>query len=414
MDRISSNMSNNDMQYQLQKRNQRLYELNNKMGSQKRIHNLRDDPLAAAHSTRYLSRITHLDRYVKNAERVQSEYQVVEGYMQSANHVLHRIRELAVQGGNDTFTRADKMAMGQEINQLLNELVEIGNARHADGSSMFAGDKTSISPYRVLDGNVDGINGKVITSVEYRGSIDPSKVEIGRESLVTKHFAGNDVFWAEQQQIFSGIGAQDYTITEDTHIEIDGERIGLNAGDNIHTIIAKINDSDTQVKAGLDPVRNSLSLTTTTPHQLWLRDAPGSTVLRDLGIISEIGRPPFNIAPDAVSSGGSLFDMVIYLRDSLYEGDTINIGGGALKGIDLAQDKLVTTMSDLGAQDERLQVAMRRMAYEIPELQEQNSKEVDLDLEEAIIELKRLQQAQQASLGAASRIIQPTLLDFLR
>jgi flagellar hook-associated protein 3 FlgL len=106
--------------------------------------------------------------------------------------------------------------------------------------------------------------------------------------------------------------------------------------------------------------------------------------------------------------------MVIYLRDRLYEGDTLEIGGGALKGIDLAQDKLVSTISELGAQDERIQVALRRMESEIPELQEQNSKETDLDLEEAIIELKRLQQAQQAALGTAGRIIQPTLLDFLR
>jgi flagellar hook-associated protein 3 FlgL len=414
MDRISSNRSINDMQYQLQKRNERLYDLNNQMGSQKRIQNLRDDPLAAAHSTRYLSRISHLDRYVKNAERVQGEYRVAEGYMQSANRILHRIREIAVQGANDTFTKADKQAMGQEINQLLNELIEIGNARHADGTSMFAGDKTMTTPYRVLEGNVEGINGRVVTSVEYRGSVEPSKLEIGRESFVTKHFSGNEVFWAEQQQVFSRVAAQNYTVTEDTYIEIDGHKIGLSAGDNIHTIIAKINDTPVQVEAGLDPVRSSLSIATTTPHQLWLQDAPETSVLRDLGIIGGVGRPPFNIAQDAVSSGGSLFDMVIYLRDRLYEGDTLEIGGGALKGIDLAQDKLVSTISELGAQDERIQVALRRMESEIPELQEQNSKETDLDLEEAIIELKRLQQAQQAALGTAGRIIQPTLLDFLR
>jgi len=147
---------------------------------------------------------------------------------------------------------------------------------------------------------------------------------------------------------------------------------------------------------------------------MFLKDGEGGNVLQDLGIITEIGKPPFNIAEDAKASGGSLFDMVVHLRDRLYAGDTIDIGGSALKGIDMAQDKLVSSISQLGAQDERLQVAMRRIESEIPELQEQNSKEVDLDVTKAITELKRLEQAHQAALGAAGRMMQPTLLDFLR
>lgn len=106
--------------------------------------------------------------------------------------------------------------------------------------------------------------------------------------------------------------------------------------------------------------------------------------------------------------------MVIHLRDRLYAGDTIDIGGSALKGVDLAQDRLISSMSELGAQDERIQVAMRRIDGEVPELQEQNSKEVDLDVTKAITELKQLEQAHQAALGAAGRIMQQTLLDFLR
>ncbi len=414
MERISSNMNINDMQYQLEKRNKSMYELNNKMSTQSKISNLRDDPLAAAHSTRYLSKITHLERYTKNAERVKSEHRVAEGYMQSANSVLHRIRELAVQGGNDTYTKSDKQAMGQEINQLLNELVEIGNARNPDGTTMFGGDNTATTPYRVLSGNVPNADGHVITEVEYRGSIKPSVVEIGEGNYVKKHFAGNEVFWAEEQQVFSGTNAQNYVVANDTSIQIDGEEIQLNSGDNIHNIIAKINDSNAQVKAGLDPVNNSLTLRTTSPHQMFLEDGQGGNVLQDLGVITEIGKPPFNIAEDAKASGGSLFDMVIHLRDRLYAGDTIDIGGSALKGIDMAQDKLVSSISELGAQDERLQVAMRRINSEIPELQEQNSKEVDLDVTKAITELKRLEQAHQAALGAAGRMMQPTLLDFLR
>jgi flagellar hook-associated protein 3 FlgL len=345
---------------------------------------------------------------------VMSEHRVAEGYMKSANEIIQRVRELAVQGANDTFSKSDKAAMGEEVNQLLNELVEIANAKTADGTSMFAGDKTHTTPYRVLQGDIPGTKGKVITDIEYRGSLNPSKVEVSEGSYIKNNFAGNRVFWAEHQQVLSAVNAQDYTVTEDTFIKIDGEKIKLNTGDNIHTIIAKINDSAAPVKASLDPVRNSLVIESTQPHQIWMEDAPEGNVLQDLGVLSGRGHPPFNIAQDAESTGGSLFDMVIYLRDRLYEGDTIDIGGAALKGIDMAQSNLVDSMGELGAQDKRLQLVQKRISEEIPEIEERNSKETDVDVTKTITDLKELEHTHEAALGAAARVLQPTLLDFLR
>jgi flagellar hook-associated protein 3 FlgL len=46
--------------------------------------------------------------------------------------------------------------MAEEVNQLLNELVEVANATSADGTSIFAGDRTLGAAYRVLTGNVPG------------------------------------------------------------------------------------------------------------------------------------------------------------------------------------------------------------------------------------------------------------------
>ena len=407
-------MTNNDMQFYLQRRTERLNEMHNKMSTQKNFKDLRDAPLAAAHSTRYLSTIDRMNKYADNAGKLQSEHRVAEGYMKSANEILHRVRELAVQGGNDTYSQSDKRAMGEEVNQLLNELIEIANSKQADGTSMFAGDKTHTTPYRVLEGTVPGATGKAVTSVEYRGSINPSMVEVSEDSYMENNFAGNRVFWAEHQQVHSSIDARDYTVTEDSTIRIDGEEIGLDAGDNIYTIISKINDSNAPVRAKLDPVDNSLVVSSTHPHQIWMEDGQNGTVLQDLGVISEVGKPPFNIAEGATSSGGSLFDMVIYLRDRLYEGDTIDIGGSALKGIDTAQEHLVDTMGKLGSQDERLQLVQRRIEATVPKIQERNSRETDLDMAEAVTDLKMLEQTHKAALGAAARILQPTLLDFLR
>ncbi|MCK4541444.1 MAG: flagellar hook-associated protein 3 [Spirochaetales bacterium] len=414
MKRISTNMSNYDMQYFSRIRQWEMNNLQNKMADQTRIKNLRDDPIAAAHSTRYLSHITRLTRFSKNIETVQSNHRIAEGYLRESNNILHRIRELAIQGGNDTYTVSDKRIMGEEVNQLLKELLELANSRSGDGTFLFAGDKNQTKPYRIMEGNFPGINGKLATGVEYIGSINPGQAEISEGSYIDTNMPGNQIFWAEQQQIFSTVDGTSYQVEEDSTILVDGERIDLSVGDNVYAIIAKINTSRAAVQAHLDPVSNAIVLQTTAPHQLWLEDEGEGHVLQDLGILKGNGVPPHNLAVDSEIGGGSLFDMVIHLRNSLYEGNTIDIGGSALKGLTLAQDQVLAKMAEIGAKDERMQMVQGRLDYEIPEMKEKNSREVDLDFAKAITDLKMLEFNHKVALQTAARILQPTLLDFLR
>lgn len=414
MDRVSTNMSNNDMQYYMKQRSSSMTELQNKIGEQTRIHNLRDDPVSAAHSVRYLSQLNRIQRYSKNIDSILGENRVAEGYMKSANGILQRIRELSVQGANDTYTLDEKKVMGNEVNELLNELVSIANAKTADGTSMFAGDRTHTDAFRVLSSNVPSVNRDVITSVEYRGTINDTNVEISEGSYAKTNFPGDQVFWAEQQQIISDKNAESFVATTDSRIRIDNSYINIKAGDNVYAVIAKINNSDSAVKASLDPVKNSLVLETTTPHELWLEDAPGGTVLKDLGLVAATGKPPYNIQKDAVVGGGSLFDMIISMRDQLYKGNTLDIGGRGLKGITLAQNNLIGKMAELGSRNERLKAVSERLAFVKPEVKARNSKETDLDMTKAITDLKMLEYTHKAALATAGRILQPTLLDFLR
>ncbi len=414
MTRVSTNMTNDDMQYYLQLRNSEMNKLQNQMAEQTKIKDLRDDPVSAANSVKYLSKINRLNRFSKNVDEIMSENSIAEGYMVSANNILHRIRELAIQGANDTNTKSEKNIMGNEVNQLLNELVSIANAKTSDGTSLFAGDKTESDAYRVLSGRVPGSDTKVITGVQYSGSINPVQAEISDSNYIDAGFSGNKVFWAEHQQIISNRDTRDFVVTSDSKFRIDNEYINIKAGDNIYTVIARINSSGSAVKAALDPVQNSIVLESTTPHQIWMEDSGNGRVLKDLGLISETGNPPNNIAKDAEVGGGSLFDMVISLRDQLYSGNTINIGGSSLKGITLGQDNLISSIASLGSHDERLQTVKDRLNSEIPKTIAMNSKEVDLDMTKAITDLKMLEYTQKAAMQVAGRILQPTLLDFLR
>ncbi|MBN1687323.1 MAG: flagellar hook-associated protein 3 [Spirochaetales bacterium] len=414
MQRISTNMPNDDMQYHLRIREWRMNELQNRIAEQTRIGELRDDPVAAAHSVRYQSLLERLNRYTKNIGAVQGNYRLTEDYLRSANDLVHRIRELAVQGANGSYSKDQKQMMGVEINQLLNELVEVANARSADGQALFSGDKIDTLPFRVLKGNVAGADGQVITGVVYTGGAAHNRIEVSEGSFVPSGFAGNQVFWAEQAEIMSDADATSYVVQEDSFILVNSVRVDLKAGDNIHAIMAKINDSPAAVKAELDPVMNSLVIQGTTPQQLWLEDGGSGTVLRDLGMISSIGKPPYNSAPDARTSGGSLFDMVIFLRDQLYNGETVDVGGAGLKGIDIGQSNLLSSLAEIGSRYERLDYAENRLSTEIPEITARNSAETDIDFTKAITDLKMYEYTHKAALGVAGRILQPTLLDFLR
>jgi flagellar hook-associated protein 3 FlgL len=113
-------------------------------------------------------------------------------------------------------------------------------------------------------------------------------------------------------------------------------------------------------------------------------------------------------------SGGSVFDTLIRLRDNLSAGDQRAIGGQGIQSMDQALDNVFTSLGKLGAINARLDVSYKRTEMEIPEVMAQNSRNTDVDMAEAIMELRQLEQTHRAALGASARIIQPTLLDFLR
>jgi flagellar hook-associated protein 3 FlgL len=407
-------MSNDDMQYYARRREAMLLNQQNQISSQNRIQQLRDDPAAAAHATRHQSYIYRLERYSDNIEYAQNRHRESEVYMTESVNMLQRARELALQGANGTYTQEDQRAMAAEVNQLLNQLVETANARGADGTMLFAGDKTRTLPFSAIESRVAGFDEPVISQVRYLGTNAQGQAEIADGSYVPLNFPGNELFWAENQQLFSSVDATSYVVQQDTTLSINGTEVDLATGDNIYSIIAKINDSGAPVEARLDPVQSSLVLETTSPQQLWI-DESGGQALSDLGVLSNQGNPPpQNIATSARVFGGNMFDMLINLRDELAAGNTLDVGGRTLAGIDSALSNVLGRLGELGSYDERLQLTYERTQNTIPEITERYSNAVDVDMTEAITELRMLEFTHQAALGAAARIIRPTLLDFLR
>ena len=419
MTRITTNMQNDDIQHALRRQESKVSTLNNQMSSQRKIQNLRDDPLAAGHSVRYQSYLGRLERFEKNAKTANDQFKITEGYMNQSLQVMQRIRELAVTGANGTYTPSDLKNMAGEVDELLSELVQNGNATGPDGVRIFSGTKSHTEPFEAILGGVSGSGSPIIKQVRYNGSVDGKNLEIDEQSYIKADQAGNRVFWAERQSLFSEVDATNYTVKADTNIEIDGMNVPLNAGDNVYAIISKINDSGAAVKAHLDPVTNGLNLETTDARQLWLADgtsADGKSgdVLSSLGLVKSGQRPPYNIAPSVRTSGGSLFDAVISLRDALTSGDQEAIGSRVLGAVDGAIDNLTTRLAENGAGYERNQMTLARLDSQSVNVTEAESREADIDFTKAVTDLKMYEYTQDATLSTAGKLYSNSLLNYLK
>lgn len=412
--RISSQLNHNNTQYNLRQQEIKKNRIDNQIGTQNRIQKLRDDPLAAGHLVKYQSYLGRVNNFEKNAKTLSDQFQYREGYMANSLEIMQRIREVAVTGANGVYTQDDMRAMASEVNELLGELIQNANATGPDGNSIFAGTNTTQRAFDVEMGNIEGSSVPLVSSVRYNGSISLNKVEIDENKYIEVDNAGNRTFWAESQRLFSGRDATNWQANQDSVINVDGQNIQIKRGDNVYALVAKINDSGAAVKASIDPITKGLNFSTTDARQLWLEDVNGSA-LNELGIIKDASqRPPYNIGDSVRVSGGSLFDSVIALRDSLLKGDTDAIGGRVLGSIDSGINNLVTRTAKSGSEYERLQNDIVRNSATALNVTGQISREGDVDLTQIIIEQKKLDYTNQATLSNAGKMYSSTLLNYMR
>jgi flagellar hook-associated protein 3 FlgL len=414
MTRVSTNMTTDTVQFNLSRQEAKVNKANSQMGSQNRIQELRDDPIAAGHLVRYQSYLTRVNDFEKNAQTLSDEFAVREGYMNTSLDMLQRIRELAVTGANGLNQKDDLKNMALEIDQLLQQLVQNANAIGPDGNSLFAGTNVKATAFDIEMGNTEGSAQPLIESVRYNGNVAANRIEIDENKYMTTDNAGNRTFWAEKQQLFGGRDAGSWQAAKDSTISIDGTQIKINAGDNVYALASKINESNAAVKASIDPVSRALNLVTVDARQLWLEDVDG-TALSDLGIIKGSGQhPPYNLGDSVRVSGGSMFDTVIALRDAMLAGDTESIGGRMLGSIDSSIDNLVTRLAKSGSEYERAQQNITRNSATALNVNQLISTEGDLDFTKAVTDMKMLDYVYQATLSTVGKMYQSSLLNYMR
>jgi flagellar hook-associated protein 3 FlgL len=118
--------------------------------------------------------------------------------------------------------------------------------------------------------------------------------------------------------------------------------------------------------------------------------------------------------PEAFGSGpDQLFTVLQGISDSLRGNDTEALGTEMAK-LDTTADKMKTTLADVGARYNRVSQMQQTATDRILTLKTQRSDVEDVDLPETIMEMQLQETAYQAALAATAKVIQPSLMDFLR
>uniref|UniRef100_A0A7C4RU50 Flagellin n=1 Tax=Desulfatirhabdium butyrativorans TaxID=340467 RepID=A0A7C4RU50_9BACT len=110
-----------------------------RLSSGLRINSAKDDAAGMAVSNRFNAQIRGLNQAVRNANDGISLLQTSEGGMQEVTNLLQRMRELAVQASNDTYSQADRSAMQAELDQLYAEIDRIATSTQFNGVRLLDG-----------------------------------------------------------------------------------------------------------------------------------------------------------------------------------------------------------------------------------------------------------------------------------
>ena len=111
-------------------------------------------------------------------------------------------------------------------------------------------------------------------------------------------------------------------------------------------------------------------------------------------------------------SGADIFQTLIDIRDNLRAGD-LNGLEVRLDELSAAQDQLLIATARVGATQNRVENVQSNLEDVNLQLLDVVSDNIDADFAETIVELNAQSNALQASLDAAARVIQPSLLNFL-
>lgn len=124
-----------------------------KLSSGLRINRAGDDAAGLAISEKMRSQIRGLNQGSTNAQDGISLVQTTEGALTETHSMLQRLKTLAVQSSNGTYTDSDRALIQKEVDQLTTEITRIASQTEFNGLNVLSKDGQTVK-FQV--GNKDG------------------------------------------------------------------------------------------------------------------------------------------------------------------------------------------------------------------------------------------------------------------
>ena len=372
-----------------------------RLSSGVRVNSAKDDAAGLAISERMTTQIRGLTVAARNANDGISLAQTAEGALGKVGDMLQRMRELAVQAGNATNSKADRAALQAEVKQLADEVDRVAKQTSFNGQKILDGTFAG-AVFQVGANSGDVASLGALTNTTAKGlsdiayAFDQSASDINVSGVSTLAAITN----ATTLQI-SVTGGANFTLGELKPASSGDERLGQ--------VVEAINrkSTDTGVTAFL--TRNDSGT-----YRIDLM----SSKLNSAGDATAVTLTGFSAATTGLA-GGALASS-INATDSSTDAlgiDTLTVNTQrnawvALKKIDSAIDQINFARADLGALQSRFESTVANVDIQVENLAAARGRIVDADFAKETANLSRtqiLQQAGTAMVAQANQLPQGVL-----
>lgn len=164
-----------------------------------------DDPAASSRILELQEAVSIQEQYQTNISTADTRLKIQEDSLASLGNISHRLKELAIQGNNSALDITASGAIAVEVEEILQEMIAIGNVRDANGDFMFAGYQNKTQPFTAT--STGSIN-----HVVYNGDDGQRAIQVSETRQMVVDNPGSEVFF----QLPSAIALNELASTANT------------------------------------------------------------------------------------------------------------------------------------------------------------------------------------------------------
>lgn len=359
-----------------------------KLSTGLRINKAADDAAGLAISEKMRSQIRGMEQADRNVQDGISMIQTAEGALEEATNIAQRMRELTIQGANDTNTVEDREKINAELSQLGEELGKIAEETKFNEKELLVGEKTLDSAgfnavvVKDSDGTVKGIYEK-LDGVRAKSSVGTLA---GKEFNV--YLKGSDLVNSTGHKVQVMYEKTDGTLTSDATNKIAMNEDGTYMF-KLNSDASNITNSNGSVWSG----KSTVNVNSKDPDIVKIQ-AGANLETREVESLNLAG------------IGESLKDLKVTTstgKTTSYGVTNHDIAKQSMSIIDDALKQMNTARSQFGAQQNRLEYTSANLATSTENLTAAESRIRDVDVAKEMIKLSKYNIITQASQSMAAQ-----------